>query len=93
MGIRYGPMLNNEVLTASHAETKIQGDLKASVAAHVRRSFEFRTPVKRERRLEAPFAEWQGERDSLILEQKPLNVQAASERRSLVLLLGQLQSR
>jgi hypothetical protein len=38
-------------------------------------------------------AEWQGERNSLIPEQKALNIQAASERRSLVFLLGQLQSR
>jgi hypothetical protein len=104
-GIRYSPMLSNEVLAPSHAETKIQGDLKASVAALQTQlesrvqggSFDFRTPAKRERRLKArsrvTFAEWQRERDRLILEQGALNVQAASERRSLVFLLGQLQSR
>jgi hypothetical protein len=34
-GIRYSPMLNNEVLTPSHAEAKTQGDLKASVEARI----------------------------------------------------------
>jgi hypothetical protein len=37
--------------------------------------------------------EGQGERENLISEQKPLTVQAASERQFLVLLRGQLESR
>jgi hypothetical protein len=73
----------NEPLTSSHAEAQTQGDLKASV----KEIHDLRRGGR------AAFAKWQGERDKVILEQKALNVQAAPERRSLVLLLGQLQSR
>jgi hypothetical protein len=97
-------MLNNELLTPSHAEVKTQGDLKASVAAlQTRLESRIRGIVRirnwpneiDDLRRGAPrlSAEWQGERDSLIPEQKALNVQAALERLSLVFLLGQLQSR
>ena len=93
-------MLNNELLTPSHAEVKTQGDLKASVAAlHTQLGSRIRGIVRiRNWRTEiddlrrgacAAFRE----RDSLIPEQKALNVQAILERRSLVFLLGQLQSR
>jgi hypothetical protein len=96
-------LLNNELLTP-HVEVKTQGDVKASMAAlqtqlesHIRgivRIRNWRKEIDDLRRGAARLsAEWQGERDSLIVEQKVLNVQAASERRSLVLLLGQLQSR
>jgi hypothetical protein len=81
-GIRYSPMLNNELLTPSHPGVKTQGDLKVSIKEidDLRRGATRLSPNGRAR-------------DSLILEQKALNVQAASERRSLILLLGQLKPR
>jgi hypothetical protein len=77
MGLGTPPMLNNELLAHSDAEVKTQGDLKASMAA-------LQTLLESRIR---------GDRSNSELRRKEIDDVKRGVGRSLVLLLGQLQSR